>query len=67
MSKRDEHLKRLKNEPLYRFFTLQLCDVEEKIRYNSDQIKGLSEEQESLKRGRAELIKMRRLLTPEVK
>ena len=54
--------KRWIEEPLYRFFTTQIYKVEREIEVNREQIKKLSENQTTLKRGKAELVRLRREL-----
>jgi len=51
---------RFKTDPLYRFFTIKLEEVERQIRDNSYKIKKLTEDQVALKRGRTEMVKLRR-------
>jgi len=53
---------RFKTDPLYRFFTIKIEEVERQIRDNSYKIKKLTEAQIALKRGRAEMVKLRREL-----
>lgn len=53
---------RFKTDPLYRFFTIKIEEVERQIRDNSYKIKKLTEDQIALKRGRAEMVKLRREL-----
>lgn len=53
---------RFKTDPLYRFFTIKIEEVEREIREKSRQIKKLTDEQIALKRGKAEMIKLRREL-----
>lgn len=57
---------RFKNDPLYRFFTIKIEEVEREIRDKSRQIKKLTDEQIALKRGKAEMIKLRRELDTKV-
>ena len=62
---KDEHFERLKNDILYRFFTNQIYKIESEIKDNSQQIKKLTDAQIVLKRGRAEMVKLRRELDRE--
>ena len=61
MSRTQDDL-RMRTEPLYRFFTQRLWIIDREIRENARKIKELSFEQESLKRGRVEMVNLRREL-----
>ena len=57
-----EHKELLKTDILYRFFSRQISDVDYKISKNADQLRKLYTEQEELKRGKKELVQLRREL-----
>ena len=54
--------KRWNEEPLYRFFTNEIYKTERQIEENSRKLKTLTSEQVALKRGRTELVRLRREL-----
>ena len=51
--------KLLKEDALYRFFTHQIYKVDYEINIYSDKLNKLSREQEELKKGKTELVKLR--------
>ena len=65
MAQYDKQL--LVSDPLYRFFTDKIFEIESEIRRNSESIKKLSEKQESLKRGRSKMVELRKELVSRSK
>jgi hypothetical protein len=55
-----KEFERFENDPLYRFFTIKIEEVGREIKDKSDKIKKLTEEQTALKRGKTEMVKLRR-------
>ena len=51
-----------KNDILYRFFSNQIMSVDSEIKRNSEAIEKLAKKQVELKRGKSELVKLRREL-----
>lgn len=55
-----------KSDILYRFFSNQILGLENEIRDNAAAIEKLAKKQAELKRGKAELVKLRRELKQRI-